>query len=140
MDFNKPFGERMEDNNNNDNYDDNNENSGEPQKDFFESIKESFTNIFNDLKSKDVSASANEFMESNTIVTKFVFLVFAQKDNINEHKRGQRSQKPPKNSRKIGQNVTHNPNSKTVCQKSVLFGVYWSVKSTFSNNITSACL
>ena len=74
MDFNKPFGERMEDNNNNDN-DYNKESNGEPQKGFFESIKESFTNTFNDLKSKDVSASANEFIESNTIVTKFVFLI-----------------------------------------------------------------
>lgn len=76
MDFNKPFGERMEDNNNNNDYDNyNDKNNGESQKGFFESIKESFTNTFNDLKNKDVSASASEFMESNTIVTKFVFLI-----------------------------------------------------------------
>ena len=73
MDFNKPFGERMEDNNDKNDYNDNN--NGEPQKGFFESMKESFSTTFNDLKNKDVSASANEFMESNTIVTKFVFLI-----------------------------------------------------------------
>ena len=70
--FNKPLAERMDDNKN-ENEEPNeepNEESKEKGEGMFDSLSKSFNNTVDDLKSKDASTSATEFVNSNTIVTK----------------------------------------------------------------------
>ena len=71
--FNKPLAERMDDNKNEN--EEPKEESKENSEGMFDSLSKSFNNTVDDLKSKDASTSASEFVNSNTIVTKFVFLI-----------------------------------------------------------------
>lgn len=73
--FNKPLAERMDDNKNENKNEEPNEESKEKSEGMFDSLSKSFNNTVDDLKSKDASTSASEFVNSNTIVTKFVFLI-----------------------------------------------------------------
>lgn len=72
MDFNKPFVERMDENKTEN---ENTASNDEKSESTFSSISNSFSNTMNDLKSKDLSTATDEFVNSNTLVTKFVFII-----------------------------------------------------------------
>lgn len=76
MDFNKPLAERMDENKNENTDENGNESSNDGKSEgFFSSITNSFSNTINDMKSKDLSTATDEFVNSNTLVTKFVFII-----------------------------------------------------------------